>query len=141
MCNSSLSSQVLISTPEISSIEPNPANEGENVDFSGYGFDPNGTIAAYFWRSSLDGPLSNQSNFSANNLSAGIHLIYFRVQNETGIWSEERSRSLEINATIFESEKIDDSFAIPKNVIYGGGVLIVIAGGGYVLRSGILSKK
>ena len=129
-----------IDVATISSIEPNPANEGETVNFSGYGFDPNGTITAYFWRSSLDGPLSNQSNFSANNLSAGVHLIYFRVQNETGIWSEERSLSLEINA-IFASKEIDDSFIIPKNMIYGAGALIAVSGVGYILRSGILSKK
>ena len=116
-------------------------HEGEYVNFSGYGFDPNGTIVTYFWRSSLDGPLSNQSNFSANDLSVGIHLIYFRVQNETGIWSEERSQSLEINTTASESKKIDDSFVIPKNVVYGAGALIAVAGVGYILRSGILSKK
>ena len=62
------------------------------------------------------------------------------MQNETGIWSEEKSRALEVNE-ILASKEVDDSFVIPKNVVYGAGALVAIAGVRYVLRSGILSKK
>ena len=110
-------------------------DEGDPVNFSGYGFDPNGTIVAYFWRSSLDDTLSGEANFTTDNLSSGVHLIYFRVQNETGVWSEEMSKSLEVYGSS-QLEVDDDLFGLPRNLVYGLVVLVLVAaGGGAYLRS------
>jgi len=80
----------LIPTAVIDSIKPNPkAIEGELVSFSGHGEDSDGSIAAYDWSSSVDGSLSNSSSFRTSTLSAGIHTISFKVEDNDGAWSEE----------------------------------------------------
>ncbi len=80
----------------IQNITPNPAIYGAEVSFYG-----NGTtkyeIKAYKWRSNIDGDLSGQRNFSNSNLSVGVHTIYFKVQDNQGVWSLEVTRKLTIN--------------------------------------------
>jgi len=70
----------------ITLISPNPANEGDKIHFKGYGKD-DGYIQAYEWRSSIDGYLSSQSEFSTS-LSVGVHEISFRVKDNDGLWSD-----------------------------------------------------
>ena len=72
----------------ITSIAPNPAVIGELVEFSGYGEDSDGDIAAYSWQSSIDDSLSDADSFSTNSLSEGVHQITFEVQDDTGQWSQ-----------------------------------------------------
>jgi len=73
----------------IISISPNPANESDTVRFRGNGTD-DGTIQSYEWRSSLDGLLRiGEGSFDTSSLSNGSHMIFFRVMDNQGVWSEE----------------------------------------------------
>jgi hypothetical protein len=83
----------------IDSIEPSPANEGQTVNFEGHGTDANGSIVAYRWSSSIDGDLSTKATFDKSTLSAGDHVIYFKVQDNNGNWSLEDRRDLTINGS------------------------------------------
>jgi serine protease AprX len=80
----------------IDSIAPNPADEGEWVSFAGHGND-DGAVVAYNWRSDLDGALSSSASFSIGTMTTGDHVIYFRVQDDDGVWSSEVSSNLRIN--------------------------------------------
>jgi chitodextrinase len=95
-----VSSITQVSSPPIASIisiSPNPAIQGEKVYFNGSGTDYDGTIVAYNWRSSIDGDLSTNKDFTKNNLSTGTHAIYFKVKDNDGLWSNEVSKTLVIN--------------------------------------------
>jgi len=85
-------------TAYIDSISPNPAQQGQSVSFSGHGNDPDGSVVAYEWRSSIDGFLSNSSSFSTSSLSVGTHTISFRVQDNDGAWSSTVTATLTINS-------------------------------------------
>ncbi len=78
----------------IDSIEPSPAEKGDEVTFNGTGSDSDGTVVAYLWESSIDGELSTDEDFSSNGLSLGHHAITFRVQDNDGDWSDTDSESL-----------------------------------------------
>ncbi|MEW6054964.1 MAG: GDSL-type esterase/lipase family protein, partial [Nitrospirota bacterium] len=41
------------------------------------------------WRSSRDGVIGTAASFSTSALSEGIHTIYFKVQDNNGVWSPE----------------------------------------------------
>ena len=73
---------------------PSLAEEGASISFTGTGSDSDGTIVAYRWRSSLDGDLSTEKDFTSNSLSLGTHILTFQVQDNTGAWSDEDSRTL-----------------------------------------------
>ncbi|MGQ9591091.1 MAG: golvesin C-terminal-like domain-containing protein [Planctomycetota bacterium] len=83
----------------IDGISPNPATQGQPVEFQGSGSDPDGDpIAAYAWESSLDGALSSSASFTTSSLSAGVHTISFAVQDAKGIWSEPARETVEVRA-------------------------------------------
>ncbi|MCK4614190.1 MAG: SBBP repeat-containing protein [Thermoplasmata archaeon] len=86
-------------TAVIDSISPNPALDTDNIHFQGHGID--GTIERYAWRSSIDGEFYNDTESDCYNdtLSLGEHVIHFKVQNETGNWSDE------VNTTLIITEK------------------------------------
>jgi parallel beta-helix repeat protein len=84
-------------TAHLPSISPNPVYYEETVLFSGSGSDSDGFIEGFNWRSSIDGQLSSQSSFSMSSLSIGTHTIYFKVQDNDGAWSSEKSQTLTIN--------------------------------------------
>jgi len=86
-------------TAHLPIISPNPATYGETVTFSGSGSDSDGYIVGYNWRSSIDGQLNTQSTFSTSSLSTGTHVIYFKVKDNDGDWSSERTATLIINLT------------------------------------------
>ena len=71
-------------TATIHSIDPVPSALGENVAFVGYGEDPYGYIADYYWWSSIDGVLSTAASFNTSSLSEGTHTIHFAVQDNQG---------------------------------------------------------
>jgi len=71
----------------IDAITPNPAEPGQLIEFSGHGTDNEGTVVAYQWESSIDGPINNSASFSTSTLSEGIHTISFKVQDDEGLWS------------------------------------------------------
>jgi hypothetical protein len=82
----------------IDSILPNPTLDDEIVSFIGHGVD-DGTIERYVWISSIDGEIHNSTvsaSFTNSSLSPGNHTIYFKVQDNYGIWSDEVYTTLEI---------------------------------------------
>jgi hypothetical protein len=81
-------------TAYIDLVSPVNAAPGEVVTFRGYGTDSDGSIAAYDWRSSADGDLSNAASFQTSSLSPGTHTIWFRVQDDKGEWSKEVSATV-----------------------------------------------
>jgi PKD repeat protein len=82
----------------ILSIDPTSSEIAETISFKGSGNDPDsGAISAYQWRSSIDGELSTQASFSTSNLSVGTHTIYFKVQDNEGVWSTSVERDITIN--------------------------------------------
>lgn len=87
----------LAPTAEIVSVSPEIVNTGEQVTFTGTGTDTDGTVTAYNWRSSIDGPLSIAASFTTSSLSPGTHTIYFKVRDNDGAWSEEVSTTLTVN--------------------------------------------
>lgn len=89
-------------TAYIDSITPNPIEEGENVTFTGHGTDPDGSIAAYQWRSSIDGVVGNTATFKTSTLSNGTHTIYFSVKDNSGAWSNEATATVTVNIPITE---------------------------------------
>ena len=84
-------------TAYIDAITPSSAAPGEKITFSGHGTDVDGTIVAYRWRSSISGDLSIDAKFETK-LDAGDHIIYFKVQDNSGIWSDEVRSSIKIAA-------------------------------------------
>ncbi len=92
----------------IDSIASAAISAGVMVSFEGHGTDPDGTITAYNWRSSLDGDLSNDASFSSSSLSLGVHTIYFKVQDNDGNWSNEVSEQITIS-DIAASEEVAET--------------------------------
>lgn len=84
-------------TAHIDSILPNPAVEGQNVNFIANETVDN-TVERYFWSSSIDGGLFNHtsSTFSTGDLTPGNHVISLKVRNDQGIWSQEVTLNLTI---------------------------------------------
>jgi len=86
----------------IDSISPNPATRGQSISFSGHGTDSDGSIAAYKWRSSLNGTLSTSASFSLSTLAVGMHTIYFSAKDNSGAWSDEAAATVTVNKPITE---------------------------------------
>lgn len=86
-------------------IQPNPAVQGQDTVYlggSGVDQDENGSyIVAYRWRSSIDGQLSSQEDFTvqASALTTGVHTIFFSVQDDEGDWSPEVTQNLVIQSS------------------------------------------
>jgi len=83
----------------IYSITPNPALDTDAIQFKGNGTDGDGHVIRYVWQSSVEGEFFNgsQEEFSNGNLSVGGHIIFLRVQDDLGIWSNETSYDIYIN--------------------------------------------
>ena len=86
-------------TAYIDSISPSEASSGEMVTLTGHGTDPDGSVVAYRWRSSIDGDIGTAASFQTSSLSEGTHSIYLKVQDNNGDWSAEVSATLEISGT------------------------------------------
>ncbi|MBE3136473.1 MAG: right-handed parallel beta-helix repeat-containing protein [Thermoplasmata archaeon] len=88
-------------TAYITYITPNPATQEQPISFSGSGSDTtDGFIASYNWRSNVTGQLSTQASFTTSNLPAGAHTISFKVQDNEGAWSTEKTASITINSPV-----------------------------------------
>jgi parallel beta-helix repeat protein len=77
----------------IDEITPNPAKQGEAIEFQGHGSDEDGNITSYRWLSSKDGIISTMSLFIISTLSVGTHTIYFQVKDNTE-WSSQVTTTL-----------------------------------------------
>jgi parallel beta-helix repeat protein len=87
-------------TAEVKSITPSTSTEGDQIYFHGIGQDSDGIVTEYNWRSNIDGILSSESTFSRSDLSAGIHIIYFKVKDNDGEWSDEDSKNIIIDPSL-----------------------------------------
>jgi len=78
-------------------INPNPADEDQLVEFTGSGSD-DGSIEMYSWRSSLEGDLyvGGNDNFASTEIPVGNHIIYFKIKDDEGVWSDEISMPLTV---------------------------------------------
>jgi parallel beta-helix repeat protein len=86
-------------TAYITYITPNPATQGQPISFSGSGSD-DGFITSYNWRSNVTGQLSTQASFTTSNLPAGVHTIFYKVQDNEGAWSIEKTATITINSAV-----------------------------------------
>jgi parallel beta-helix repeat protein len=111
----------------IPTIYPTPADSDEEITFSGGGTDADGYIVAYYWRSSIDGFISDKATFTSTELSPGAHTIFFKVRDNDGEWSTEKSTTLQINdinnadpsATIIYVKPSQIAF---REIIYFSGI-------------------
>jgi len=103
----------------IDSITPSPAIAGQKVTFQGSGSDsdPGDTIVAYTWRSNRDGQLSTSSTFNTTQLSPSDtfpNVIYFKVKDSDGYWSDEVQTDLWIYVPkkwdMFKDDDVRNSF-------------------------------
>lgn len=93
-------------TAEIKSITPITAIEGDSIYFHGIGQDPDGMVVEYSWRSNIeDGILSSESTFSKSDLKTGLHVIYFKVKDNDGEWSDEVSKNIIVNPSSSTNEQ------------------------------------
>lgn len=76
-------------------IDPDPGIFGENMLFSGEVQDDD-EIVHFVWTSNIDGEIYNGTGgtFLTNDLSAGGHIISFKVQDDEGFWSLVENKSL-----------------------------------------------
>jgi hypothetical protein len=81
----------------IDSITPNPAEEGEIVEFIGHGTDSDGSVSQVRWISSKDGIISSEASFNSSQLRVGTHTIYFQVADDDSKWSKQVTTTLIIN--------------------------------------------
>jgi hypothetical protein len=104
----------------IDSVSAARVSPGETITFTGHGIDPDGgSIAAYNWRSSLDGPLSTAVSFKASSLSEGTHTIWFKVQNSSGAWSKDVSCNVIVLPSGVVIPVISLFEAIPSSIAKG----------------------
>jgi hypothetical protein len=105
-------------TAYIDSVSPANIAPGETVTLTGHGVDPDGTIGAYSWQSSLDGDLSTAPSFKTSTLSPGTHTIWFKVQDDGGEWSKQ------VLATVIvipKGQPVVNSFSSSPGHIAPGG--------------------
>jgi hypothetical protein len=105
----------------IDSVSPTNIMYGEIVTFAGHGVDPDpdGTIIAYSWRSSRDGDLSAESEFSTSSLSVGTHTIWFRIEDNNQVWSDEVMAVVNVFAPGATKPAINSFTASPGSIKLG----------------------
>ena len=83
---------------QIDSISPNPVLDSEKVTFSGSGID-DGEIEKYVWRLNDDEYYNDtESSFGWWSLPPDSYTVYFQVQDNRGVWSEEISTTLIVHS-------------------------------------------
>jgi hypothetical protein len=105
----------------IDSIAPTQAAAGERIFFHGHGTDQDGIVVGFSWRSNVDGVLNNNANFETTTLTAGPHIIYFKVQDSAGAWSSEVRDDVTVAGAAAGSEPVIHSFTVDPGSISPGG--------------------
>jgi len=85
-------------TCRIETVSPDLALDTDTVHFKGYG-NSSGTIIRYVLRSSIDGELHNgpDPEFNLTGLSPGLHVLFLKVEDSNGGWSDEVCSGLLVN--------------------------------------------
>jgi hypothetical protein len=107
-------------TAYIDLVSPANAALGETVTLTGHGVDPDGSIAAYNWQSSLDGDLSSSASFKTSSLSQGTHTVWFKVQDDGGEWSKQVLTTVIVIPKGI-SQPVINSFNASPGIINPGG--------------------
>jgi hypothetical protein len=111
-------------TAYIDSVTPSSISPGEKVTFIGHGTDTDGTVVAFRWRSSISGELSVEAKFETTKLDPGNHIIFFKVQDNNGNWSNEVRGTINVagGGTVPPSglPVINSFTANPPNIVVGG---------------------
>ena len=102
----------------IISVTPSKCGYGETVQFSGSASGGSGTYTKYMWRSDIDGVLSNERSFKANNLSVGDHILYFKALDNKDRWSSEVTGSVTIQ--VAEDAPVANIISIVPSPAYSG---------------------
>lgn len=131
---------VIVHEKPVAAINPSISDEvKENEDLSllGSGSD-DGTIVKYVWRSSVDGELYNGSSdeVSISTLSKGDHIIYLKVQDNHGVWSDEVSVEVSVVDDFILFQK-----AGPLPIIAYLVIIVIIAGAGVFVMKQQGAKK
>ena len=103
----------------IDSISPADASVGEAVSFQGHGTDADGDVVAYRWRSDVDGDLGTTANFETSSLSAGAHVVYFKIQDNNGDWSDEVRSRITVSGGAAAVPAINSFGASPGSITSG----------------------
>lgn len=130
----SLSNKNIKPVASIDYLSPTIVERGSTIYFKGFGFDSDGAIAGYRWRSNLDGELSTLSTFSTAVLSVGTHTIYFKVKDNEGEWSEDVEREITVLsapmiciASPVNQQSVVGATTINVNAVFGKGALRAVA--------------
>lgn len=133
-------------TASIDQIVPGSIIVGDSIQFTGSGFDSDGTITGYAWRSSIDGPLSSAATFSTSALSMGTHTIYFKVQDNADIWSTEDSEVVYVGSSVSDEVEENTPIGLANEIALDNPVLAKINQSGdqdffkvYISRPGRLT--
>lgn len=104
-------------------ISPNPAAQGQAVNFTGSGTDTDGTIAAYEW--AINGTaISSESSFIRADISPGYYTVLFRVRDNLGLWSAPTNATLSVGGNsppIASIDRIFPSVANPNQTVSFSG--------------------
>ena len=111
----------------IDSITPSNPQQGQAVLLAGHGTDTDGQVAGYQWRSSIDGALGSMASINIDTLSAGTHVIYFKVCDDDGDCSAEATANLIVTAVQTEVTAQAAADMVVEQVIepmdFGGPVI------------------
>ena len=103
-------------TASIDRIVPGSIIVGDSIQFTGSGFDSDGDIAGYDWRSGIDGHLSSEAIFSTGVLSMGTHTIYFKVRDNDGIWSTEVSEVVYVGSSVSDEVEANSPIGLANEI-------------------------
>ena len=100
--------------PTASIIEPKKSSYmyGKTIYFIGSGSDSDGdSLTGYSWRSDPEYISSNEKSFSKINIPVGQYIVYFKVRDSKGDWSQEKSKAFEIKSdpTISNNPPVADA--------------------------------
>ncbi len=103
----------------IDSVSASQIAPGDEITFTGHGVDPDGSIVAYRWWSSINGDLNTSPSFFISSLSEGMHTIWFKVQDNAGVWSKEVSANVNVVSISNMPPKVKLFQATPSEIDTG----------------------
>ena len=70
--------------------------QDDTLKLNGVGYDSDGIVWGYEWKSSIDGIIGTEQNITIPNLSTGNHTISFSVKDDKGKWSTSSNTKLNV---------------------------------------------